>query len=182
MNPARQRALESFSNGPVKLGLELKRFPRRMWTHKIPRDCRSIHEIVWELADREVIEYIYARRCVAEPDSPGIDIDSSAWCDRLGHFETDVREAIEMIRVLRLASYHFLALLSDDAWSLTGEVPVYGRVSLDVWLEGQNKYLSDQIERMRKIYSQWAELPLVQNLKSDPKYCRMACSVTSSES
>jgi hypothetical protein len=176
MNPPRQRALESFGNGPVALSLALKRFPKRMWSHKISRACPSIHEIICELADREVIDYIDARRFVAEHDSPAIDIDSAAWCARLSYSENGVQEAIEAIRIVRRASYHFLALLSDSAWSYTGEIPVYGRVTLDAWLEIRNNYFSAKIEHMRRIHSEWAELPSVENLKSKSK-CRIVCSV-----
>jgi DinB family protein len=157
MNSERRRALESFGNGAVLLTAALRRFPRKMWLYKKSQDSRSIHEVVWALADREVIEYIYCRRFVVDPGSPAVDIEPSAWPDRLGYFYHDIKDAMGIVRALRRSTYRFLASLPERAWTYTVEFPIHGQLSLEAWLGVRESYLPEQIQQMTGIYSEWLE-------------------------
>lgn len=154
----KRRVLERFANGATTLAVTLRRFPRKMWLYKASSDRRSIHESVWHLADSEVVEYVHYRRFIAEPGSPVLAIDPSAWCRNLGYFYQDVKEALGIIRVLRQAVYRSLRTLPEIAWTHVIEVPIHGRVSLDEWLVIRERYMSEHIRQMEEIYSEWFEI------------------------
>jgi hypothetical protein len=159
--PAQQekrRVLECFANGAATLGATLRRFPRKMWLYKASSDRKSIHESVWHLADSEVVEYVHYRRFTAEPGSPALGIDPSAWCRKLGYFYQDVKEALGIIRVLRQAVYRSLRTLPETAWTQVADVPIYGRLSLDEWLVIRERYMLEHIRQMEEIYSEWLEI------------------------
>jgi hypothetical protein len=158
VNAEKRRVLECFGNGTAALGAALRRFPRRMWLYKASPDRVCIHETVWHLADSEVVEYVHYRRIIAEPGSPSLGIDPSAWSRNLGYFYQDVKEAMGIIRVLRQAIYRSLRTLPEIAWSHTAEVPIYGSVSLGEWLVIRERYMSEHIRRMEAIYSEWLEI------------------------
>lgn len=157
MNPERRQALESFGNGAALLTAALRRFPRRMWLYQKSKESRSIHGIVWALADREVIEYIYCRSFVVDPGSPAVEMEPFAWPDRLGYFYHDIKDALGIVRALRRATYRFLASLPEIAWTYTAEFPMQGQLSLEAWLRLQESYLPEQIQLMTDIYSEWLE-------------------------
>jgi hypothetical protein len=49
-------------------------------------------------------------------------------------------------------------MLPTIAWAATAEVPIYGRISLDQWLEIRERSFAEQISRMDEIYSEWLEV------------------------
>ena len=149
--------LESFGNGAAVLCGALRRFPRRMWVHKPSPNRLSIHETVWHLADSEVVEYVNCRRFIAEPSSPPLGIDTFAWACGHRYFYQDIKEAVRIIRLLRNVVFCSLRALSPAVWSSTAEVPIYGRVSLDEWLEMRKRYFAEQLKRMEEIHSEWLE-------------------------
>jgi hypothetical protein len=157
MNPNIRRTLESFGNGPATLSIALRQFPRKMWLYKSLAACPSIHEIVWELADREVIEYVFIRRFIADPGPWAIEIDPSASFGNLGFFYFDIKDAMGIIRALRRATYRFLESLPETAWTNAAEFPIHGRLSLGEWLEIRESYFPEHIKRMELIYSEWFE-------------------------
>lgn len=157
MNPERRRLLESFVNGPAMLAAALHRFPRKMWVYTPSANCSSIHEMIWQLADSEVVEYFHCRRLIAKLDLSDLGVDSSVWRDRLGHLHQDVKEAMGIIRVFRRVTYHLLTTLPDISWINTTELPLYGQVSLDEWLAIRENCFPEHIQHMEWIYSQWIE-------------------------
>jgi hypothetical protein len=157
MNAERRRALESFVNAPAMLDAALRRFPRKMWSYKKSFDHPSIHDTVWYLADSEAVEYVSCRRFIAEPGSAVSGIDSSAWNRGLGYFYQDIKEAMEMIRVLRRITYRLLKTLPERAWTYTAEHPIHGRLSLDEWLEIRENDYPEHIQQMEGIYTEWIE-------------------------
>jgi hypothetical protein len=158
MNTARRRILESFRNGPAVLGAALARFPRKMWVYRPSSNQASIHETICQLADTEVIEYVYCRTLIVDPGLPAVGIDSSAWSGSLGYFYEDVKEAMGIIRALRRVTYHFLRVLPENSWTRVAELPTHGRLSLDEWLEIRESYFPEQIRRMERIHAAWCEV------------------------
>jgi len=118
----------------------------------------SIHETVWHLADSEVVEYVNCRRFITEPDSSALGINTFAWsCDHR-YFYQDIKEAVQMIRVLRSVVYRSLRAVSQTTWAFTAEIPFHGRVSLEEWLAIRERYFAEQMRRMEGIYSEWLEV------------------------
>jgi hypothetical protein len=155
MNLNRRQTLESFAKGPAALDAALRRFPRMMWIYRTSPTGASIHGIVWELAEREVVEYAYSRCFIATPHSRVIGIDLSAWPNRLGYFYQNIRDAMGIVRALRRATCRFLETLPESAWTYTADLPVHGRRSLDEWLQVRESYLPAQIQRMEDIHAEW---------------------------
>jgi hypothetical protein len=139
------------------LGAALRHFPRKMWLYKESPDQQCIHDTVLYLADSEVIEYVSCRRLIAEPGSstPGIDLE--LWCRGLGYFYQDIREAMDVIRILRRVTYRLLKVLPEIAWTYTADLPIHGRLSLGEWLEIRENHYPEHIQRMERIYSGWIE-------------------------
>ncbi|MGA8223603.1 MAG: hypothetical protein WB780_18280 [Candidatus Acidiferrales bacterium] len=158
MNAEIMRVLECFGHGPALLCATLRRFPRKMWAYKAYPHRLSIHETVWHLADREVVEYVHWRRFICGPSSGVPGIDSSAWSSSHGSYYQDIKNAVIIIRALRMVLYRSLAMLPTIAWAATAEVPIYGRISLDQWLEIRERSFAEQIGRMEDIYSEWLEV------------------------
>jgi|SRR5208282_3468129 len=158
MNTEKMRVLECFGQGPALLCAALRRFPRKMWAYKAYPDRLSIHETVWHLADSEVVEYVHCRRFICGPSSGIPGIDSPAWSSSHGYFYQDIKNAVNMIRLLRIVLYRSLGMLPAIAWAATAEVPIYGRISLDQWLEIRERSFAEQISRMEEIYIEWLEV------------------------
>lgn len=149
--------LESFGNGAAVLETALHRFPRKMWIYRPSLIGASIHEVIWEIAEREVLEYTYPRRFIAKPCLPVVGIDSSAWPNSPGNFYQNVRDAMAIIRALRRATFRFLETVPENAWSYIAELPIHGQRSLDEWLEIRAHYIPGQVQRMYHIHSVWLE-------------------------
>ncbi len=157
MNLNRRQTLESFANGPGVLDAALRRFPRMMWMYRASPAGATIHGIIWELAEREVVEYAYSRCFIARPQSSIVGIDSSAWPNRLGYFYQNIRDAMGIIRALRRATCRFLETLPEIAWTYIADLPIHGQRSLDEWLEIRESYFPAQIERLADIHSAWLD-------------------------
>jgi hypothetical protein len=157
MNAESRRILESFRNGPAILATALHRFPRKMWVYKHFPDHPSIHDIVCELADTEVIEYLHCRSLVASPGSHAFGIDTLALSGSLGYFYENIKDALGIIRAVRRFTYHFLEVLPEDSWTCAAKLPIHSRLSLDEWLEIRESHFAEHIQRMERIYSAWLE-------------------------
>jgi hypothetical protein len=158
MDAEKGRVLECFGHGPVLLCAVLRRFPRKMWMYKGYPDHLSIHEMVWHLADSEVVEYLHCHRFISGHAAGTLTFDLSARSSHHGYFYQDIKEAVRIIRVLRKVSYRSLGMLPTIAWAATLEVPIYGRISLDQWLEIRERSFAEQITKMEQIYSEWLEV------------------------
>ena len=153
----RRRLLESFGWAPATLAGALRAFPRRMWVYKDPKNAESIHDIVWELADNEAIEFIYCRRFIADCSPRQTAANSLSLPGRPGYFYQNIKEAMAIIRALRPATYRFLKTLPDAAWDSPIEIPTYGKLTLDEWLQIQERCIPEHIEKMHQIYVAWLD-------------------------
>jgi hypothetical protein len=126
-----------------------------MWAYKVSTNAESIHDIVWQLADNEVTEFIYCRRFIADC-GPTLGVaDSLGSPGRFGYFYQNMKEAMAIIRALRPAAYRFLQTLPETAWDSEIEIPTYGRLTLHQWLKIQERYIPEHIGKMHQIYVAW---------------------------
>ncbi len=152
----RRRTIESFGRAPELLAAALRQFPKKMWLYKPVRERWSIHEIILHLADSEANAYIRCRRLIAEPGKPVLTYDAGVWAATLGYFHQSTKEAFELLRRLRRMTYQLLVNLPEKVWSNTAEQPEKGTLSLDQWLEMQERHIPHHIEQMRWNYEEWA--------------------------
>jgi DinB family protein len=155
MRDERRQKLESFGRAPALLSAALRPFPKKMWLYKSAPERWSIHEIILHLADKEATTYIRCRHFIAEPGSPVIAYDSARWAGALGYFHQSTREALEIIRRLRRTTYQLLASLPDPVWLHTVEHPQEGPLTLEGWLEQQERHIPHHIEQMKQVYADW---------------------------
>jgi hypothetical protein len=151
----RQLKLESFGRAPGMLSAALRQFPKKMWLYKPAVERWSIHEIILHLADSEASGYVRCRRFIAEPGSSVEEFDAARWAESLGYFYQSTREALEIIRRLRKVTYQLLARLPEPVWSHRVGEPVDGNLSLEEWVERQERHIPHHIEQMKQNYQFW---------------------------
>lgn len=152
----RRKMLESFGRAPALLSTFLRQMPKKMWLFKPAPDRWSIHEIILHLADSEASSYMRCRLLIAEPELAIADFDAARWAGNLGYFHQSTREALEIIRRLRKMTYQLLVAVPEAVWSNTVENPKEGAISLEVWIERQERHIPHHIEQMRQNYGAWS--------------------------
>ena len=151
----RRQKVESFGRAPALLSGALRQFPKKMWLYKPSADRWSIHEIILHLADSEASAYLHCRRFIAEPGSQVPEFDAARWASSLGYFHQSTREALEIIRRLRKMTYQLLAALPDHVWDRTVAHPRDGEVTLERWVEIQERHIPHHIDQMRENFEAW---------------------------
>lgn len=154
----RKLKLESFGRGPASLMAALRMFPKKMWLYKITPDRWSIHEIIFHLADSEATSYIRCRRLIAEPGSSVLAYDPAIWASSLGYFHQSIKEAVDVTRLLRRMTYQLLRAVPEVVWLHTVEHPKLGRLSLERWLEIQERHIPHHLQQMGENYAAWLKL------------------------
>ena len=151
----RRQKIESLGRAPELLAAALRKFPKKMWLYKPAPDRWSIHEIILHLADSEANAYIRCRRLIAEPGKPVLAYDASQWAGTLGYFHQSTKDALELLRRLRRMTYQLLVVLPDGVWSNAVNHPEHGPLSLDEWLDLQERHIPHHIEQMQQNFEVW---------------------------
>jgi hypothetical protein len=153
----RRQKLEAFGSAPSLLARALRQFPKKMWMYKVSADTWSIHEIILHLADNEANAYIVCRLMIAEPGSHALTFNPALWAGSLGYFHQSTKEALEIIRRLRRMTYHVLVALPETVWSHRVDPREETVLTLDTWLEQQERHIPAQIGQMQNIFELWAK-------------------------
>ena len=151
----RRKMLESFGRAPALLSGILRQLPKKMWLYKPLPERWSIHEIILHLADSEASSYVRCRHLIAEPDVAVAEFDPALWAGHLGYFHQSTREAIEIIRRLRKMTYQLLVAVPEPVWSHSVEYPKEGGISLESWIERQERHIPHHMDQMRHNYVTW---------------------------
>jgi hypothetical protein len=151
----RQRTLDSFGRGPVLLSAALRQFPKKMWLYKPSVERWSIHEIILHLADSEASSYVRCRHLIAEPGASIVKFDAARWAGTLGYFHQSTREAVEIIRRLRRMTHHLLTAVPEPVWLHAVEHPGHGEISLELWVERQERHIPRHVDQMIQNYEMW---------------------------
>jgi hypothetical protein len=151
----RRQMLESFGRAPSLLAATLRRLPKKMWLYKPAQDRWSIHEIILHLADSEASSYVRCRHLIAEPGRSVAEFDAARWARSLGYFHQSTSEALELIRRLRKVTYQLLAAIPESVWSHTVRHHLEGEMSLEKWMEHQERHIPHHIEQMLRNYDLW---------------------------
>src|SRR5271168_806625 len=153
---SRRQKLESLGRAPALLSAALRQFPKKMWIYKPANERWSIHEIILHLADSEASAYVRCRAYIAEPAvSQSAKFSASRWAGSLGYFHQSTREALEIIRRLRKMTYQLLITLPESVWSNTVEHPRDGQITLQQWVELQERHIPHHIEQMKQNHAIW---------------------------
>jgi hypothetical protein len=153
---SRRQKLESFGRAPALLSAALRQFPKKMWIYKPANERWSIHEIILHLADSEASAYVRCRAYIAEPAAgESAKFSASRWAGSLGYFHQSTREALEIIRRLRKMTYQLLVALPEEVWDGAVTHPRDGAISLERWVDLQERHIPHHIEHMRQNYETW---------------------------
>ena len=153
---SRRQKLESLGRAPALLSAALRQFPKKMWIYKPANERWSIHEIILHLADSEASAYVRCRAYIAEPAAgEAANFNASRWAGSLGYFHQSTRDALEIIRRLRKMTYQLLVALPDQVWDSGGTHPRDRAISLDRWVDLQERHIPHHIEQMRQNYETW---------------------------
>lgn len=152
----RRRIVESFGRAPFLLSAALRQFPKKMWLYKPSPERWSIHEIILHLADSEANSYVRCRRFIAEPGTVVFKIDAARWAGSLGYFHQSTREALEVIRRLRKMTYQLVVTLPESVWLNAVEHPRDGRITLEQWVQLQERHIPHHLEQMKSNHELWA--------------------------
>ncbi|HUG40181.1 MAG TPA: DinB family protein [Longimicrobiales bacterium] len=79
----------------------------------------SVLQVLWHLADSEVIYRYRLRRAVAQGDAI-VGYDQDAWADRLHYADGDPAEPLALIRALRPATMRWLRGLTPEEMERAG--------------------------------------------------------------
>jgi hypothetical protein len=151
----RRLMIECFGRGPALLCATLRPLPKKMWVYQPSSGRWSIHEIVLHLADREVNSYFSFRRLIAEPHREFAEFDAAQWAGSLGYFHQSTREAIEIIRRLRKMTYQLAVALPPAVWLRTVMHAQQGEITLEDWLQEQERHIPAYIDQIRENYAVW---------------------------
>ncbi len=153
----RRQKLESFGCAPALLSAALRRFPKKMWLYKPTPERWSIHETILHLADSEASAYIRCRGFIAEPGNAVQQFDAARWAGSLGYYHQSTREALEIIRRLRKMTYHLLFTLPEPVWLHRANYSGGSSMTLEDWVEYQERHVPHHIEQMKQNYETWLE-------------------------
>jgi hypothetical protein len=128
-----------------------------MWLYKPTPERWSIHETILHLADSEASAYVRCRGLIAEPANTVQQFDAARWAGSLGYYHQSTREALEIIRRLRKMTYHLLFALPEQVWLEQANHPDESRMTLEDWVEQQERHIPHHIEQMKQNYEIWLE-------------------------
>jgi uncharacterized damage-inducible protein DinB len=89
----------------------------------------SVLQVLWHLADAELVHRYRLRRAVAQEDAI-VGYDQDAWAERLRYADADRDEALSLIRTLRPSTLRWVRGLPSDELQRAGLHEERGRESV----------------------------------------------------
>ncbi len=151
----RVELLQRYENGPHRLTEALNQFPSAMWKYKPHRDKWSIHEIVIHLADSEIQSHVRCRMILAEPGAAIPNHNEHQWSVSLNYFESDLEEALAIIRLVRAINFRLLKSVADSSWLNFCVHSVRGKMTLEDWLVTYVSHIPHHVQQMTRTYQAW---------------------------
>lgn len=115
----------------------------------------SIMQVIQHLADSEVVYRYRMRKILAQPTPDIHGYDQDLWATHLNYNEMDLREALEIIRVLRTANLNMLRGLTEAQLERYGRHNERGSESIRKHLQmlaGHDILHLNQIRRIKKAH------------------------------
>ncbi|KAA3643234.1 MAG: DinB family protein [Chloroflexi bacterium] len=154
----RQGKIDLYGRGFGLLSIALDEIPREMWQFKPTPAEWSIHEILVHLADSETNSYLRARQLVAQPGAAIMAYDQDVWTNELDYHQRDWQDALEILRLVRKATYEFLLTLPNDVWDNTIKHPEYDEpYTFDMWIDIYSNHIPGHIEQINNNHRLWLE-------------------------
>lgn len=155
LSVAIQEVLERFRRGPELIAVAATGAAGPQLDYRPGPGKWSVREIVWHLAEAEMVGAMRLRQVIAE-DNPTLQAyDQNAWTARLGYARRKFAPALELFRKVRGENYELLAGLPAEAFARTGNHTEAGRVTLLDLVRGYAEHAenhSRQIRETRQAY------------------------------
>ena len=152
----RKEKIELYGNGYALLSATLEKIPQEMWQFKPEPGEWSVHEILVHLADSETNSYLRARQFVAEPGALIMAYDQDVWANKLDYHQRDWQDALEILRLVRKATYEMLLTLPDDIWDNTISHPEFDKpYTFTKWLNIYSGHIPSHIEQINNNHKLW---------------------------
>jgi hypothetical protein len=152
----RQVRIEFYGKGYTLLVEALKPIPRQAWQFKPAPDKWSIHETIIHLADAEMNAAIRARKLAIEPGEIIMAYDHEKWAAELHYLKQNTDDALQLIRLVREMTYHWLKTLPDKVFFNAMKHPDYEcPYTFEVWLVVYSEHIPAHIEQIQKNYELW---------------------------
>ncbi|MEO8368214.1 MAG: DinB family protein [Candidatus Solibacter sp.] len=147
MNPI----LELQREAPVKLALLIAGKSEAALRHAPAPGKWSVVEVVAHLAEDELSSSWRYRQMLENPGSALAGFDQDEWARRGQYAQWDLRDALEMFRLLRAANVRLLAGLKEDEWSLWGTHSERGRMTVAELAAHMNKHDARHMAQIERI-------------------------------
>jgi len=152
----RNERIDMYGHGYDLLRAALVGIPRQAWTFKPSADDWCIHEIIVHMADSESMAALRCRKLIVEPGSSLMGYEEAKWAGALEYLKQDADDALEIIRLARLSTYHLLKSLPDEVFTHSVTHPEHrGEYTFDKWLDIYARHIPDHIEQIQRAYQAW---------------------------
>jgi hypothetical protein len=154
----RDQNIELYGRGFELLSTALSPIPRPAWSFRPSPDAWSVHEVVVHLADSESMAALRARKIIVEPGTTLMGYDEAKWGSVLQYGEQSVDDALQIIRLVRQATYRLLKSIPEQTFRHAVTHPEQsGPYTLDTWLGIYARHIPDHIAQMEAAFKAWKQ-------------------------
>lgn len=125
-----EELLERFRRGPELIAVATTGVAGEQLDYAPAPGKWSIRQIVWHLADTELVGAVRFRWVIAEDDPLLAAYNQDAWASRLGYSSRRFSPALETFRRLRADNYELLKQLPAESFSRTARHAERGPLTL----------------------------------------------------
>ncbi|MBU0984560.1 MAG: DinB family protein [candidate division Zixibacteria bacterium] len=151
----REALIRTYADGPARLKETLESLPREMWDYKPSPTAWSVREIIIHMPDSEASGYVRCRKIIAQNGVSVDTYDQDAWASRLGYQSADIEAALELFRLMRIATVNLIKTVAESSWANCVHHPDDGKMTLDIWLEAYAHHVTKHCEQMRRNMAVW---------------------------
>jgi len=147
----RNQILELQREAPVKLATLIGGKSENALRHTPAPGKWSVVEVIAHLAEDELASSWRYRQMLENPGVALAGFDQDEWARRGQYAQWDLRDALELFRMLRTANIRLLEGLKEDEWSRWGTHAERGRMTvaeLAAHMNGHDARHMAQIERI----------------------------------
>lgn len=105
--------------------------------------------VVSHLADVELVWSVRLRMVVADDRPTLVPFDESAWAERFGDLDEDVRDTLQRWRAVRDANLRLLDSLVDEEWERAGSHPQRGPLTVAALVKLQAEHDRIHLDQIR---------------------------------
>ncbi len=146
----RRRLLERYAAQPGELRAAYAAIPPEARLRPLERGGWTPHQVLAHVRDVELQAFLpRIERLLAEEDPALSDFDEGAWMD--AHYDPDEshQAILEAFTAARTRGSGLLRDLSPEGWNRVGRHPLFGRRTLQWWVEYAVSHAQDHILQLR---------------------------------